>query len=82
MSRFVQIEKRAPAPLIGVPSLKCSQSQVMPQMPFLQAAIPRPFRPTDQMGSADHAIGLQSVLGGNRAKHLAGSLDELNAGNS
>lgn len=59
MYRFVQIEKRAPAPLIRIPSLKCSQSQVMPHMPFLQAAIPRAFRPTDQMGWADHAIGLQ-----------------------
>lgn len=59
MYRFVQIEKRAPAPLIRIPSLKCSQSQVMPQMPFLQAAIPWHFRPTDQMGWADHAIGLQ-----------------------
>lgn len=59
MYRFVQIEKRAPEPLIRVPSLKCSQSQVMPRIPFLQAAIPRLFRPTDQMGWADHAIGLQ-----------------------
>lgn len=59
MYRFEQIEKRAPAPLIRVPSLKCSQSQVMPQMPFLQPVTPRPFRPTDQMGWAHHAIGLQ-----------------------
>lgn len=59
MYRFEQIEERASAPPIRVPSLKCSQSQVTPQMPFLQAAIPRSFRPTDQMGWADHAIGLQ-----------------------
>lgn len=58
MYRFVQIEKRAPAPLPSG-SLKCAQSQVMPQMPFLQAAMPQLFRPTDQMGWADHAIGLQ-----------------------
>lgn len=82
MYRFVRIEKRAPAPLTRVACLKCAQSQVMPQMPFLQAAIPRLFRPTDQMGRADHAIGLQISAGRNRAKHLAGSLDELNAGNS
>lgn len=49
MYRFVQIEKRAPAPLTSVRSLKCSQSQLMPQMRFVQAAIPQFFRPTDQM---------------------------------
>lgn len=49
MYRFVQIEKPAPAPLTSVRSLKCSQSQLMPQMRFVQAAIPQFFRPTDQM---------------------------------
>lgn len=43
MSRFVQVEKRAPAPLIGAPSLKCSQSRVMPQMPFSSRPFLGPF---------------------------------------
>lgn len=82
MYRFVQIEKRAPAPLIRIPSLKCSQSQVMPQMPFLQAAIPWHFRPTVRWGGRITRSDCRSVLGGNRAKRQAGSFDELNAGNS
>lgn len=68
--RLVQIEKRAPAPLISVPSFKCSQSQGMPQMPFLQAAFPRLFRPTDQMGGRITRSNCRSVLGGKMAKHL------------
>lgn len=82
MSRFVQLERRGPAPLIGVPSLKCSQSRVMPQMPFSSRPFLGSFGRRIRWGGRITRSDCRSVLGGNRARHLAGSLDEFNAGNS
>lgn len=58
MYRFVQIEKRAPAPLISVPSLKCSQSQGMPKCRFCRRPFLGSFGRRIRWG-ADHAVQLQ-----------------------
>lgn len=82
MSRLVQIRKRAPAPLIHGPSLMGSQSQVTPQNAVSPGGHSSALSADRSDGVGGSPIQLQISAWQKKAKHLAGSFDEFNAGNS